>query len=364
MFHGSRILVAPLDWGLGHATRCIPVIRRLLHYGAQPVIGADKAPAELLREEFPDLEFHRIEGRPVRYSSSGDQSIAIALQLPSLLRSISREHDRTKKVIDAHRIDAIISDQRFGVRDPRIPSVLMTHQLFPQLHLARRIATWMNQRHIDRFDRCWVVDRPDPPGLAGDLSHGRNLPGNARYIGALSRFAPIPHGSSDRRIVAIISGPEPQRSLLEKILIRKMDQVNGTHLLVRGMPGAPIERTGNITIVPHLPTERLAEEIMNCKLLVARCGYSTIMDLKSFGRSALLIPTPGHPEQEYLGKLHSNSGEFIIQTQHAIDLETALSRIGDLMDRPVLNGNEMLDRALQELAGMVKRRPVEYLHAQ
>ncbi len=339
------------------------MIRRLLDLGAQPVIGADNAPLELLQNEFPDLEFHRIEGRKVTYSSSVDQSIAIALQLPSLFRSISREHDRTKKIIDAHRIDAIISDQRFGVRDPRVPSVLMTHQVFPQLDFGRRIATWMDHHFIHRFDRCWIVDQPDPPGLAGDLSHGRNLPGNARYIGALSRFAPIPQTSSDRQIVAIISGPEPQRSMLEQILITRMDHIEGEHLLVKGIPGDRSEQIGNIKVVAHLSTEELTLELMNAGLIVSRSGYSTIMDLKSLGKPALLIPTPGQPEQEYLAKLHSNGNEFIIQHQHAIDLDLALRRIGKCSIAPSHHTHQLLDRALEELAGMVKKRRLEYLQA-
>lgn len=357
------MLVAPLDWGLGHATRCIPVIRRLLHFGAVPVIGADNAPLELLRDEFPDLEFHRIEGRQVKYSSSSDQTIAIALQLPSLLRSIAKENSRTKKLTDELQLDAIISDQRFGVRDPRIPSVLLTHQIFPKVRFGQAIARWSNTRHIDRFDRCWIVDRPEFPGLAGALSHG-SIPRDSQYVGPLSRFVPLKIGSvNGHRIVAIISGPEPQRSMLEKIVIVQMRHIQGGHLLVKGIPGARSEQIGNIRIVPHLSTEELTRELMNAELVVSRCGYSTIMDLKRLLRSALLIPTPGQPEQEYLGKLHSNSNEFIIQHQHAIDLELALSEIGKCSIAPSDDTSFLLDRALEELAGRVKKRSVEYLHA-
>ena len=355
MFRGSRILVAPLDWGLGHATRCIPIIRRALELDAVPIIAADNAPLELLRAEFPQLQWVKLEGRPVKYSKGRAQVATLAFQLPALLRSIATERERTKAICTELQIDAIISDQRFGVRHAAIPGVLLTHQLYPQVDPGRSIARWLNHRYIDRFDRCWIVDHPGLPGLAGELSHGIN-PDNSRYIGPLSRFSEMPRPSGiGHRIVSIISGPEPQRSLLEKTLIEQMSRIEGDHLLLKGVPGAPSGHIANIRIVPHLSTEAIAHELVNADLVVGRCGYSTLMDLDALGLNALLIPTPGQPEQEYLARLHSAFGTHIIQDQFAIDLKDALSRIGGKRSRKAIPNKDLLEEAFLELSTLMNR---------
>lgn len=365
MFAGNRIIVAPLDWGLGHTTRCIPIIKRLIALDAVPIIAADNGPLELLKAEFPELERVQIEGSPVRYSSGNDQLRTLAFQFPSLLASIRNERRTIKRLVKKLRPAAIISDQRFGVMDPSVPSVLITHQAFPQLRIGKDFATRLNRHFIDRFDRCWIVDQPEPPGLAGALSHGSDLPRNARYIGPQSRFTQIAGTASQaHRIVAIISGPEPQRSILEQELIAQMDMIEGEHLLVNGKLDERSEKIGNIMIAPHLSTERLTVELVNAELIVSRCGYTTIMDLHALGRSALLIPTPGQPEQEYLAKLHASIGTFVIQQQHAIDLRTALTSIDRSMNFKMGSTTDLLDEALMDLAEIMKGKPVKYLQAQ
>jgi len=358
MLEGARILVAPLDWGLGHAARCVPVFRRLMELGAVPIIGADGAPLALLANEFPELERVRLPGVVVRYSKGHSQRLAMARQFPAMIRGVRAEKELLGRLRHRLRLDAVISDQRFGLHAHRLPSVLVTHQVFPVAPFAQAALRKLNLRHIARFDACWIMDEAEAPGLAGELAHGPSIPANARYIGTLSRLrkdAPPP--AKPHRIVAVISGPEPQRTLLEGLLAEQLQRVPGEHLLVRGRPSdGGREQRGNLTLVPHLPADGLAAELAAAELVVSRSGYTTLMDLTALGRKALIIPTPGQPEQEYLAALHAGTGRFLVQLQDAIDLHAALERAGGHAQYPAKRGASSLDAALAALAGMLRSR--------
>lgn len=351
---GARVMVAPLDWGLGHAARCVPVVRALLARGAEPVIAADQGPLALLRTEFPDLQHEPLPGITVRYAAGRSQLWSMARQFPAMLRSVAAERAAFERIAPGLRLDAVISDQRFGVRSTQLPSVLITHQLFPFTPFARNALRRVNLQHVARFDRCWVVDEPEAPGLAGELSHGPHLPANARYIGPVSRMA---HGRlrSDRSwvVVAVISGPEPQRSLLEGILLEQLMALPGAHLLVQGLPQRPgTRRVGHVEVVAHLSGEDLRAALLGAHLIVSRSGYTTLMDLAALGRSALIIPTPGQHEQEYLGRLHQRTGRFQVQDQRAVDLASALA--APQAARPATGGGGLLEAALDDLEGMLR----------
>lgn len=358
MFNGARILVAPLDWGLGHAARCVPIIRRLIGAGAVPVIGAAKGPLALLRRELPALEHVEFPGLPINYSTGDDQTGALMRRFPSMLGSIRSEFLFTQKLLREMALNAIISDQRFGVRSRSMPSILITHQLFPKAPLATSILHRVNHHLIGKFDRCWIMDHTVAPGLAGELSHGDRLPGNCRYIGPQSRFDQLVGSTGEKyRTMTILSGPEPQRSILERLLLAQLLQVEGDHLLVQGKPDASIEKEqSNITIVPHLESDRLMEKIGISGMIIARSGYTTIMDLIALGKNALLIPTPGQPEQEYLAVLHSRSSRFIVQAQDRIDLQAALQQEKRLSPGSAHFDHEPLDAALLDLANILEKR--------
>ena len=327
MFDGARILMAPLDWGLGHAARCVPIIRSLLELGAVPVIGADKGPLTLLRAEFPQLEHVRIPGMEVRYGRGRSQAWAMTKQFPAMLRQVREEHKLFDHLRQRLRLDAVISDQRFGLCAADIPSVLITHQVFPFSPLAQGLGRCINRQHIDRFDRCWIPDRESAPGLSGELSHGGNMPRNARYIGPLSRFAelPAPADTEPHRVVAVISGPEPQRTIFKQLVLSQLASIEGRHLVVTGDPGSGEVHQENIRILGHLNAEALCKAMKNAELIVGRTGYTTLMDLDAIGRGALLVPTPGQPEQEYLGRLHTQKSFHTVQKQHRLDIASALA---------------------------------------
>lgn len=356
MFHGARILVAPLDWGLGHAARCVPIIRALQEHGAVPVLGADKGPLSLLRDEFPLLEHVRIPGMEVRYAKGRTQAWAMAKQFPAMLRQVREEQLAFIRLRRPLALDAVISDQRFGIRAADLPSVLITHQLFPFAPFAQGVARRVNRRHIDRFDRCWVPDHAEPPGLSGALSHGADLPPQARFIGPLSRFTDRGSIRADihYRVLAVISGPEPQRTLLEKLIRSQLKEIEGPHLIVSGIPSSGDVQQGNLRTVGHVKADVLCAAMKHAGLIVSRTGYTTLMDLDAIGRGALLVPTPGQSEQEYLGRLHRSMGLHRIQEQHGLNIAELLrdppGRMHPTQKRAALQP------ALNELARFIDHR--------
>lgn len=356
MFNGARILIAPLDWGLGHSTRCIPIIHRLVELGAVPIIGADKGPLAVLTGEFPHLEHVQLPGVNIRYGKGRNQLWSMARQFPAMLRSVQAERALFDRIRGDLRLDAVISDQRFGIRSSDLPSVIITHQVFPFTPIAQGALRKVNLRHIARFDRCWIMDEPGAPGLAGDLSHGAALPTNARYIGTVSRMRPnAPRPKRSYRVVAVISGPEPQRTMLDQLLTDQMQALHGEHLLVQGLPANNgTEQVGNVTKLPHMNAVELAAQLAASEFIVSRSGYTTLMDLVALGRTALVIPTPGQAEQEYLGELHAHTGRFTVQQQHTLDLAAGLKHLDNgLVARPH-HAHPLLENALSDLAGLLR----------
>ncbi|MEZ4757734.1 MAG: hypothetical protein R2817_12970 [Flavobacteriales bacterium] len=352
MFHGARILVAPLDWGLGHATRCIPIIRRLVEQGATPVIGADRGPLAVLRAEFPELEHVVLPGPVIRYSASGRQLWSMVRQFPAMVRSVPQERAVLQGLRRRMHLDAVISDQRFGLRDAGLPSVVLTHQVFPFTPAAQGALRRLNRYHLAAFDQCWVVDHANAPGLAGELAHGPALPPNARYIGTLSRMradAPAPVQTYD--VVAVISGPEPQRGLLEQRLLQQLRTFPGRHLLVRGLPqGGTAEQQGNVQLVPHLPAAALNAHLLHARHIITRTGYTTLMDLEALGRAAVLIPTPGQAEQEYLGRLHAPLEWHVVRNQEHVQVAEAIAALPRTTNAPHQPNDGPLQAALEDLA--------------
>lgn len=325
----KRILVAPLNWGLGHASRCIPVIQELLCQGALPIIASDGDALKLLQEEFPTLPNIELPPYHIRYPSQ-NMIWNMAQQLPTILKAIQLERKVLKDIIKIQHIDAIISDNRYGIYSKHCPSILITHQL--NILIPNKIldwwAKWMNQRILNRFDACWVPDFENTPNLTGVLGHEHHFE-HVRYIEPLSRMKPLEEVQK-YDIIAVLSGPEPQRSIFEKKIIEQASLLNKKTLIVRGSTKAnPLKKQSpNIEVVPYLTTKELNEKIMASKVLVARSGYSTIMDIvKMQCRNVILVPTPGQTEQEYLAEQFSKQTWFVSQEQTDFNLKKGLEKI-------------------------------------
>ncbi len=305
-----RVLVAPLDWGLGHATRCIPIIYVLISLNFEVVIAADGAIKNLLKKEFPDVVFTHLNGYKIHYSKQKFWlPVKLLSQFPKLLWRIYKEHQQLKAIISTHKIDIIISDNRLGLYSTVIPSIYITHQLKIKTGNAfsERLAQKIHYFFINKYTACWVPDNESENNLAGELSHPLKKPAiPVKYLGPLSRFEKI-ETFKKYDLLILLSGPEPQRSIFEKLLQEELKTFTGTVLLVRGLPEAAennsvADASNKISVVNHLAATDLNKVIQQAKLVICRSGYTTIMDLVKLQQKAVLVPTPGQTEQEYLAK--------------------------------------------------------------
>ncbi|MBL0271492.1 MAG: glycosyl transferase family 28 [Chitinophagaceae bacterium] len=318
----ARILVAPLDWGLGHATRCVPIIRELLAQGCSVWLAGEGAQEILLKAEFPDLPFLELPGYRIRYAKTARGLIWKMIQQgPKMRRAILYEHRWLKKAVNEHGFDAVISDNRYGLYHSSIPCVFITHQLTIKSSAGKwteKIFQKSNYRHINHFTTCWVPDQPAGQAgiladcnLAGELSHPVKMPAvPVHYIGWLSRFQKMNIPEKNNHLLIILSGPEPQRSLLEEIIIHEISHYNGTATIIRGLPGSSsmIPSTNMIRFYNHLPALELNAAIEEASYVICRSGYSSLMDMITLQKKCILIPTPGQPEQEYLGRYLQEKG--------------------------------------------------------
>lgn len=325
-----RVLVAPLDWGLGHTTRSIPVINGLLKQGCEVIVAAEGSCRILLETEFPQLLFLDIRGYRIRYSRMGYwMPVKLLLQLPKIIFSAYKEHSWLKGVVKKHSIDAVISDNRLGMYHTTIPCIYITHQLKIKtgLGLLDRIAQKIHYRFINKYDECWVPDMPGETNLAGELSHPEVLPKiPVKYLGPISRFE---NGTAEKKydLLIILSGPEPQRSIFEEMILKDLEICTGRVLLVRGLLGtvATVKTTSSlIEIKNHLPAKELNLAMLQSQLIISRCGYTTVMDLIKLQKNAILIPTPGQTEQEYLATILHKQKLFFCIDQASFSLTVAL----------------------------------------
>ena len=329
----SRILVAPLDWGLGHATRCIPVIRELQAQGAEVWLAGEGAQETLLRTEFPELPFISLPGYRIRYGKSKwGLWKAIFTQVPDILKSIKRENKWLREVISKHGFDAVISDNRYGLYHPTLRCVFITHQLSIKSSWGENLLRRINYRYINRFASCWIPDEDNGNNLAGELSHPTKKPSiPVHYTGILSRFKALPVEEKKDHLLIVLSGPEPQRSILEDKIIRDISHYNGTATIVRGLPDSRsvIPSTNMINVYNHLPAKELNEEMMKAGYIISRSGYSTVMDIAVLKKKSILIPTPGQTEQEYLGKYLMQRKLAYVVSQNDFSLEDSLTKARD-----------------------------------
>ena len=309
---GKKLLVVPLDWGLGHATRCVPVIRDLLNINCEVWLAGEGPQEKLLREEFPLLPFLPLKGYRIKYGKSGLTG-KILLQVPSILRSIKEENKWLKEQVTKYGFEAVISDNRYGLYHEDIFSAFITHQLYIKSSLGKwteRILQKWNYKFINRFNECWIPDDERENNLAGELSHPVMLPLiPTKYIGPLSRFVRNESPGEKKNIdeikdhlLIILSGPEPQRTVLENKIVDQIVNYPATATIVRGLPGERdiIPSTNTIHFYNHLSSEGLNSEAMKAEFIISRSGYSTIMDIAALQKKSILVPTPGQTEQEYL----------------------------------------------------------------
>ena len=303
----KTVLVAPLHWGLGHAARCIPIIKQQIEQGNQVIIAASGGPKALLADHFESCRFVDIPFMKITYPKDGNMVRHFFLKGPSLIWSIWREHQHLKSLIQQEHIDLIISDSRFGLRNKQVQSIFITHQIEIKSPLFQGLINKINRWVMNRFDEVWIPDYAEKPGLAGELSHAQKMPLRYEYIGPLSRFnKAICQRKVSNKAVALVSGPEPQRTLFENQIVNRFRASSQDVLILSGKPDQiNMQEINNITIVNHLNDDELINALESATHVIARSGYSSIMDFHMLGIKAEFIATPGQTEQEYLMKLHS-----------------------------------------------------------
>lgn len=330
----KNVLIAPLDWGLGHATRCVPIINVLLKKDANVIIAADGRPLAFLKKEFPDLPVILFPGYGITYQKKGSFVLKISAALPQIFQGIYNEYKMLDETAKKYSIDLVISDNRFGLWNKNIPSIFITHQInikspFKSKYFDEMLFNF-NKSFIKNYKECWIPDFEGEINLSGDLSHKYKLPIPSFYINPLSRFVKSEYKNinEDIDLMALISGPEPQRSIFEDMIISQLKEINLKAVIVRGTPEKKksVRMNENITIFPHLSSDLLQDYLKRSKIVICRSGYSTIMDLAVMGKKAILVPTPGQTEQEYLADYYSEKNYFYSCEQKNFKLDEALEK--------------------------------------
>lgn len=326
-----RILLAPLDWGLGHTTRCIPLIKELLAQEMEVFLAGNETQAAIFLKEFPGLPVLYLEGYNIRYSGRERGFLwSIIRQIPKIKKAIRSENTWLKEMIREYAFDAVISDNRYGLYNDAVPCIFITHQLAIQSPFGKwneRLLQEWNYKYIKQFNECWVPDNEGNENLAGDLSHPANRPAiPLKYVGVLSRFERKESKEKKNHLLIILSGPEPQRSILEDKLIDEVVHYSGTADIVRGLPAADkqIPSTNQIHFYNHLSVSELNNKLEEASFVISRCGYSTVMDLVKLKKKSILIPTPGQTEQVYLASYLSRKKIAVCINQQDFSLRKAL----------------------------------------
>ena len=304
----KKILIAPLDWGLGHATRCVVIINDLQKLNCDITIAASGKIKALLRNEFPKLTFLDLPGYNISYTKNKRVlPFKILIQIPKILKIIRFENNWLKAILKTHNFSLIISDNRFGLYSRSVFSVFMTHQLQIRTNfkwLDKKLQR-LNYNYINHFNECWVPDFQLGKTIAGELAHPKILPSiPVTYLGPLARFKKSETKEILFTWMAIISGPEPQRSLFEKKLFEAASKSSDQFLIVRGLPDGEKNdfHLPNCKVYNHMNTADMQAAIESSEFIISRCGYTTVMEILALKKRSVFIPTPGQTEQEYLAR--------------------------------------------------------------
>ena len=352
----KKILVCPLDWGLGHATRMVPVIDMLESKGANVIIAADNKPLKFLQQRFPENTFVKLQGYSPKYPANGSMSLAMLMSLPEMMMKAWQANRKLQKIVKEHQIDAIISDNRYELSSSKVPAVFITHQLNIQTagwqKISKPFINMAINHYINKFNEIWVPDIPGNFQLSGKLSKSRRNTFNTFNIGLLSRFyaSDIKDIPITNNLLIILSGPEPQRTILEKLLLSQALKTNLKTVILLGKPGEKThEEIKNVTLISHLPDVEFSKLIRSSRIIISRPGYSTLMDLAILGKKAIFIPTPGQTEQEYLANRLLDEGIAFSQTQDSFDLTVALSNQSNFKGLFINNKPELLESRIDNL---------------
>jgi UDP:flavonoid glycosyltransferase YjiC (YdhE family) len=325
----ETILVSPMEWGLGHTVRLVPFISKALVEGHKVILASDGSSLDFLRHRFPSLPWIRFPFYPVRYPANDRFFRKLIVQVPGILMAIRRNHRQVGEIVSKYNVTRIICDHRYGLYYPGVHSVFITNQLWLKAphgwSFGEGLVYWFHRKALRRFSEIWIADYEGVPNLSGLLTHPKRLPENARYIGPVSRFENVvaerPEYARQFNVLALVSGPEPQRTLFENLLKARFKRDNTRAIIFRGLPPVSpdeipaVTEEGTVLMVNHATDGHLAWHILEASEIICRPGNSTLSDLNFFGKSALLVPTPGQTEQEYVARHLEALGTFKVIEQ-------------------------------------------------
>lgn len=310
---GKRVLISPLDWGLGHAARCIPIIRNLLDNSNEVFVYAPTHLQLYFAERFPKLSFITDSSASFEYGITGFSTAQLIQAAFKLKKQIGQEQKICNELYNRLSPDFIISDNRYGFFDPKAYSILITHQLRPvipkPLHIFKSLVYSFLDRFHHSFSEIWIPDFPNEPQLAGKLSHPGKKIKNANYIGILSRFERLEYHfqkTEPNTVLIITSGPERHRREMANRLLNNMQ--SEAIVIIVGVDNH-INPDGHINFIKSPTDIELNQYILKSEIIISCFGYSTFMDLITLNRSAILVPTKGQTEQEYLAQMN---GELMV----------------------------------------------------
>ena len=329
MQKSKNILIAPLNWGLGHATRCIPIIDAIIKNGDRPIIASDGLALALLKKEYPKQTFIELPSYDISYAKEGQNlRLKMLKDSPKIWMAIRNEHQMLQEIIPKYTISGIISDNRLGLYSNLVPSVIITHQLQVLSGSTTWLSTQLHLHYIKKYDYCWIPDADGPDNLSGKLSYNDDFEIEKVYLGPLSRFKNTGNYQKKYDLMVLLSGPEPQRGILEKRLLTELKTYKGEVLFIAGKveKEQKVEKKGRLTYYNYLSTDGLQKALDRSEMVLSRSGYTTIMDLQKMGKKAFFIPTPGQFEQEYLAELLDQKGIVPYATQEDFHIQM-LSRV-------------------------------------
>jgi predicted glycosyltransferase len=334
----KTVIYAIINWGLGHATRSAPIIRRMTDDGNRVILASHGKALSLLEKEFPECECLDIRDRNVSYPHFRSMFVfKIVAQLPKMIAGWIYERRTVRKLIKNYQPDLIITEMRLGFWSKRVPSVLITHQL--RFNLPKHLAwagifgEWFNRLVFRHYNYVFVPDAAGEPNLSGELSHKGRIARHpkVRYIGCLSSILPSdPPPAADLDLLVSISGPEPQRTKFEQKVMEQLPGLRGNILAVLGLPDAGDKNTewneGAVRVRAHLGRSEMADAMQRAKRIVCRSGYSTVMELLALNKAAFFVPTPGQTEQEYLAEYYRRAGLYDHCKQEDLNLQEILQK--------------------------------------
>lgn len=308
----ERIFIAALDWGLGHTTRIIPIINTLLGSGADIFVGANITQKTLLQQEFNALTFLEMPGYGIQLKEN-QGAFSYLKEGLKIIKGIRSEEQLLQQYHKKYQFTKIISDHRYGCCIKGIENILICHQLQFKLPFYLKLGNYFHRKLMAPFDEIWVPDfESDEKSLAGFLSRNFNNDARVKYLGLLSRFEKVENTNANFEILVILSGPSPQKEIFYKNLKKQLATYDAENKVIWLLGNVASHEKLNKNEFAHLPSNEFQILLNAAKLVVSRCGYSTLMDLSKLDKKAILIPTPGQFEQEYLGAYHKKMSRFEI----------------------------------------------------